>query len=78
MPIIKSAKKQMRHSRRNKLANDKRRSAFREAIKAFRASPTQKLLQNVFSTLDRAVDNQVIHANRAARLKSNLSKLLSK
>lgn len=68
----------MRHAKRNKLANDKRRAAFREAVKAFRTKPTATLLRTVFSTLDRAVDNKVIHANRAARLKSNLSKLLAK
>ena len=66
----------MRHAKRNKLANDKRRKSFRDAIKAFRTSPSAKLLPEVFSSLDRAVDNHVIHANRAARLKLNLSKLL--
>lgn len=78
MPIIKSAKKQMRHAKRNKLANDKRRKTFRDAIKAFRTNPSAKLLQGVFSSLDRAVDAKVIHMNRAGRLKSNLSKLLAK
>ncbi len=78
MPIIQSAKKQMRHAKRNAQANDTRRRAFRDAVRAFRAKPTAALLRSAFSTLDRAVDSKVIHANKAARLKSNLSKLLAK
>jgi len=76
MPVIKSAKKALRQSGRNRLSNDKRRQDFREAIKGFRENPTLKLLSGAYSSLDRAVDNKVIHLNRASRLKANLQKLL--
>lgn len=76
MPIIKSAKKALRQSHRKGAENDKRRVAFREQIKNYKGKPSEKLLALAFSSLDRAVDNKVIHKNRASRLKSNLSKLL--
>ncbi|MBI2268003.1 MAG: 30S ribosomal protein S20 [Candidatus Blackburnbacteria bacterium] len=77
MPIIKSAKKALRQSKRNRKANERRKSQTREAVSSFRKDPTSSLLKKAFSALDRAVDNRVIHKNKASRLKSNLSKLLS-
>lgn len=78
MPVTKSAKKALRHARRNKRLNDKRRKDYKEEIKLFRAKPQPELLAKVFSKLDIAVSKKVIHKNKAARLKSSLSKLLDK
>ena len=50
----------------------------KEAVKVFRTAPSEKLLQKVFRALDRAAKKNVLHANRTARLKSRLSKLLNK
>ncbi|MBI4029000.1 MAG: 30S ribosomal protein S20 [Candidatus Blackburnbacteria bacterium] len=77
MPILKSAKKALRHDRRNRAQNNKRIQAYREAVKAFRTKPAKGLLEKAFSALDRAVDNKVIHTNKASRLKSRLSKMLT-
>lgn len=41
-----------------------------------RKKPTKKNLGSVFSELDRAAKKHVIHKNKAARLKSRLSKLV--
>lgn len=46
-------------------------------IKQARRSSDQKNLQAVFSALDKAVKTNLIHANKAARLKSRLSKGIS-
>lgn len=78
MPIIKSAKKALRQSKRNRVENDARRKAFRRSVKDFKDKPTVGGLSSAFSFLDRAVDNNVIHRNKAARLKSGLAKRLLK
>lgn len=76
MPIIKSAKKALRQSEKKKGLNDQLRRNIREAVRVLRKNPTLKALQSVYSTLDRAVKQHIIHKNRAARLKSNYSKLV--
>lgn len=77
MPVIKSAKKALKRSRRNKVLNDRKKRAYKEAIKLFKSTPTKELLAKVFSKLDVASSKNVIHKNKAGRLKSSLSKLLS-
>ncbi|OGY09923.1 MAG: hypothetical protein A2782_04445 [Candidatus Blackburnbacteria bacterium RIFCSPHIGHO2_01_FULL_43_15b] len=77
MPILKSAKKALRHDRRNRVQNNNRTLAYKEAVKAFRIKPGKTLLEKAFSALDRAVDNKVIHTNKASRLKSRLTKTLT-
>jgi len=50
----------------------------KEAIKKFKANPSEELLRVVYSMLDRAAKKRVIHKNKAARLKSRLSRLVKK
>lgn len=74
MPIIKSAIKKVRKDKTRTARNKKRELGFKAAIKKVRISKTAKDLQSVFSALDKAVKVKLIHANKAARLKSRLSK----
>jgi len=78
MPITAQAEKKLRHDRKTQVKNAKRRSQVRAVVKMMRTKPTEKQLSDVFQTLDKAVKLHVIHANKAARLKSRLSKLLKK
>lgn len=75
MPVIKSAKKALRQSIFKKSLNEKTKGQMRDAIKFFRANPTVENLKKAQSMIDRASKKNVIHKNKAARLKSNLSKL---
>ena len=80
MPIIKSAKKALRTSIRRKAENDLTRAKVKSAVKGVRASiktkndDSEKLLSVAFHELDLAAKKHVIHKNKAARLKSRLSK----
>jgi len=84
MPLIKSAKKAMRTSLRQKEENDLTRAKVKNAVKGFKIALTQKsketqeLLKNAFKELDIAAKKNVIHKNKASRIKSRLSKALSK
>lgn len=78
MPITQSAKKALRQSLRRRVNNIKRAEDFKVAIKQFKQQPTKEALAKVQKALDKAAKAHVIHRNRAARLKSHLSKLLKK
>lgn len=76
MPVLKSSKKALKVSIRRKKENDTLRKSLREAVKALRGNPSFDTLKKVYSLLDRATRKHIFHKNRAARLKSNFSKLV--
>lgn len=77
MPIIKSAIKKVRKDKTRTTRNKKREVALRTLVKKAKIGKTTKDLQVAFSALDKAVKVHLIHPNKAARLKSRLSKLIS-
>lgn len=83
MPIIKSAKKALRASLRKKENNDLTRSKIKSAVKGVRAAAktedkkTPELLSKAYRELDLAAKKNVIHKNKASRLKSRLTKLIA-
>jgi small subunit ribosomal protein S20 len=78
MPVTTTAKRALRGSKNkesvNKLILKKREVAIRIAK---RSKSNEKVLSAV-SLADRAAKKRVIHKNKAARIKSQLSKLLIK
>lgn len=77
MPITKSALKALRQQKRRTASNKPIRTRVKSTSDALRANPTIESLSAVFSSLDRAAKKHIIHKNKAARLKSQLSKLVS-
>ena len=77
MPRIKSAKKRVGVTERNRLRNMAFKSAIRTAIKKVlnpaEAAVKTENLKMAFSLLDRAVLKGILHKNTAARYKSRLS-----
>lgn len=78
MPITKRAIKKLRHDRIRAVQTDTVRKTLRKLIKDARVHPGKKSLSTAFRALDKAAKIHVIHTNKAARLKSRLSKLLKK
>lgn len=77
MPVIKQAIKKVRQDKRKAQINLKVKSAYKKTVSGFRKAPSQAGLKNVYKLLDRAAKTNVIHRNKAARLKSRLSKKLA-
>ncbi|OGK16255.1 hypothetical protein A3H80_02695 [Candidatus Roizmanbacteria bacterium RIFCSPLOWO2_02_FULL_37_19] len=81
MPIIKSAQKKLRQDKKRAEQNLIIRGAYKHAVIAIRRKAqrkqkiTDKDIKGAFSSLDKAVKKKIIHANKAARLKSQVSKL---
>ncbi len=78
MPITKGALKKLRHDVKRTQQRVVVRRQVRDAVKKMRQSPTKKTLALVFHALDSAATKKIIHPNKAARLKSRLTKLLAK
>jgi len=84
MPIIKSAKKALRQSESNKIFNDATRAKVKNAVKGVKSAINLKkdnvaeLLSIAYKELDIAAKKHVIHKNKAARLKSRLTKAAGK
>lgn len=76
MPILKSAKKALRHDRRRALVNAKVRRIMKRAVKLAARQPTEKNISEAYRRVDRAAKKGVVHKNTAARLKARLAKRL--
>jgi len=74
MPVTKQAIKKVRQDKRKAAVNLKLRNAYKKAVNEFKKSQTAANLTKAFKALDRAAKVNVIHRNKAARLKSRLSK----
>lgn len=73
MPISKSAKKALRVSLKKTSLNRYRKALIKEALK----NVDQKSVNAAVSMLDKGVKWGIFHQNKAARLKSQLSKKFS-
>ena len=84
MPIIKSAKKALRVSIRRNEINDLTRAKIKSAVKGVKIglkttdANSVELLSKAYRELDLAAKKNVIHKNKASRLKSRLTKLVAK
>lgn len=74
MPLIKSAIKKVRKDKSRTTRNQKREAILKTLVKKARKDNTPVALSKVFSALDKAVKVNLIHRNKASRLKSRLSK----
>ena len=77
MPVIRSAKKKLRVDRKRESANKKMRSLLELTIKKAQRKPTPSSTREAFKIIDKSVKKGIIHKNKAARIKSRLSKLLT-
>ncbi len=78
MPVTKSAQGALKQQQRRLQENKRTKRLYKEAIKEFKKNPEEKNLARVFSQIDRAAKKNVIHKNKAARLKAQFSKLVIK
>jgi len=75
MPVTKTAKRALRGSKRKYEVNTLIRTGLEIALRKAKKAKTKEAISKVFSLADKAVKKRVIHKNKAARIKSSLSKL---
>lgn len=78
MPVTKTAKRALRGSRVKEGINKLIVSKLEVALRGARKTKTSTNITKAISLVDRAAKKKVIHKNKAARIKSQLSKLLPK
>lgn len=78
MPVIKSAVKKLRKDKKRELVNKKIRNSLKTVVKIALKTKTVQSVNSAIKTIDKATKNKIIHKNKAARLKSRLSKLVAK
>jgi small subunit ribosomal protein S20 len=78
MPVIKSARKKLKVDRKRESANKKIEALINLVIKKAQRKPTQESIREAFKAIDKGAKKNVFHKNKAARLKSRLSKLVGK
>lgn len=76
MPVTKTAKRALRGSERKAIINKIVLSKLEIAIKKAKKTKSEKDIVSASSFADRASKSRSIHSNKAARIKSQLSKLL--
>lgn len=77
MPVIKSAKKKLRQDKKRTAARALVEEAFKKAVKKAKKTPTSESARLATKFTDKAVKYHIIHKNKAARIKSSLSKVLA-
>ncbi len=77
MPVLKHAKKKLRQDHKRAVDNLRIKRTYKKLVKDARNVPSEESISAAFSAIDKAAKKQVIHKNKAARLKSSLSKVAS-
>jgi len=73
MPIIKSAKKRVRVTRKATVRNAKTKRSLKTALKLFAKSPASDSHSAAQSNVDKALKRGLVHKNKAARMKKRLA-----
>jgi small subunit ribosomal protein S20 len=78
MPVTTTAKRALRGSKNKESINKIILGKLEVATRVAKKSKTAEKITAAISLADRAAKKRVIHKNKAARIKSQLSKLLTK
>jgi small subunit ribosomal protein S20 len=76
MPVTKTAKRALRASSKKENVNKIAVSKLEIAVRRAKKSHSEKDILLAISLTDRASKKKILHPNKAARMKSSLSKLL--
>lgn len=75
MPVIKSAQKKLRKDKKRRQSNKKFEDLLKVSLKKALKKPTLENVKVAIKIIDKSAKKNIIHKNKAARLKSRLSKL---
>lgn len=78
MPVTKTSKRALRGSKKKESVNKLILNKLGIAVRVARKGKAVEKILSAISLADRAAKKKVIHKNKAARIKSQLSKLLPK
>ena len=74
MPILKNAKKALRSSERKRVVNRRVKTQVKTYLDKVKKSGDAKDVAAAYSAIDKAVKKNLIHHNKAARLKAQATR----
>jgi len=77
MPLLKHAKKKMRQDKNRAAKNKIVRARYKDLLKKAAESKKEADVRLAFSAVDKAAKQNIIHENKAGRLKSALNRSVS-
>lgn len=77
MPVTKTARRALRGSKNKTVVNKLIINTLEVAVRVAKKSKSAEKIRKAMSLADRAAKKSVIHKNKAARVKSQLSRLVS-
>lgn len=77
MPVTQTAKRALRSSKRKGVVNTRLLTNLEAAIRIAKNKKSQNAVSTAMSLSDRAAKRNIVHRNKASRIKSSLSRLLS-
>lgn len=77
MPILKHAKKKLKQDKKRTIKNKKIKDTFKSLVKKAKEDKSSKAVSLAFSAVDKAAKKNILSKNKAAHLKSSLSKQIA-
>jgi len=77
MPLLKHAKKKLRQDKKPTEKNRKIKEVFKKLLKKAKEVKTPEAVNSAVSSIDKAAKKNILHKNKAARLKAALSKTVT-
>lgn len=74
MPLIKSAKKKLKQDKKRSVLNLIYKKNYKDLLKQAKVDKKPEIVKKAISSIDKAVKKGIIHVNKAARLKSQITK----
>lgn len=77
MPLLENAKKKLRQDKKRTIHNRKIKDTLKDLVKTAKNKKTPDAVSKAFSGIDKAAKHHLIHKNKAGRIKSSLSRMMS-
>jgi small subunit ribosomal protein S20 len=74
MPILKHAKKKLKQDKKRTIRNKQIKDTFKRLVKIAKIDKAAESVSKAFSAVDKAAKENIINKNKAARMKSSLTK----
>lgn len=76
MPVLKHAKKKLRQDKVRTERNKKVKELYKKLVKEAKTTKKAETVSKAFSSIDKAAKHHILPKNKAAHLKSQLSKVV--
>lgn len=75
MPLLKHAKKKLKQDKKRTIKNKKIKDTYKSLVKKAKEKTTPETVSKAFSAVDKAAKKNILSKNKAAHLKSSLTKV---